>query len=80
MSENAALSTKRQRYGSIMSNKWVALLLCIFTVCAHRFYEGSVKMGFLYLFTLGLFGVGWLYDIIRLLMVPSSDYTTAEVS
>lgn len=30
----------------------------------HRFLSGQVGMGLLYLFTLGLFGIGWIRDII----------------
>lgn len=28
----------------------------------HRFYQGKILTGLLYLMTLGLFGIGWLYD------------------
>lgn len=31
----------------------------------HWFISGRFGMGFLYLFTLGLFGIGWFVDIIR---------------
>lgn len=55
-------------------NKWVSLLLCIFTVCGHKFYEGKVGMGILYLFTAGLFGIGWIIDIITLAMKPNPYY------
>ena len=49
-------------------NKWVALMLCIFFgwLGIHRFYEGKIFTGFLYLFTLGLLGIGWIIDIIRI--------------
>ena len=30
----------------------------------HRFYRRSIGMGFLYMFTYGLFFIGWIYDII----------------
>lgn len=55
-------------------NKWIALLLCIFTVFGHKFYEGKIGMGILYLFTLGLFGIGWIIDIISLISNPNPYY------
>ena len=55
-------------------NKWIALLLCIFTVCGHKFYEEKIGMGILYLFTLGLLGIGWAIDIIVLLFKPTTYY------
>jgi TM2 domain-containing membrane protein YozV len=40
---------------------WVLLtFLGLFGV--HRFYQGKIGTGLLYLFTLGLFGVGVIYD------------------
>lgn len=30
----------------------------------HKFAEGKMGMGFLYLFTCGLFGIGWMIDVI----------------
>ncbi len=57
-------------------NKWVALLLCFFLGCvgAHKFYEGKIGLGILYLFTFGLFGIGWLIDCITLLFKPNPYY------
>jgi RNA polymerase subunit RPABC4/transcription elongation factor Spt4 len=55
-------------------NKWISLLLCLFTVCGHKFYEGKVGMGIIYLFTAGLFGIGWFIDIIILLFKPNPYY------
>lgn len=55
-------------------NKWIALALCIFTLCGHKFYEGKIGMGIVYLFTGGLFGVGWIIDIISLLGKPNPYY------
>lgn len=55
-------------------NKWIALALCIFTICGHKFYEGKIGMGFIYLFTAGLFGIGWVIDIISLLFKPNPYY------
>ena len=57
-------------------NKWVALLLCFFLgfVGGHKFYEGKVGMGILYLFTAGLCGIGVLIDFITLLFKSNPYY------
>lgn len=63
-------------YGGRPKNKWVALLLCIFLgyIGAHKFYEGKTGMGLLYLFTVGLCGIGWIIDIIALIFKPNPYY------
>lgn len=60
-------------YAGRMKNKWTAFLLCLFLgyLGAHKFYEGKIGMGILYLLTFGLMGIGWLVDCIRLLMKPN---------
>ena len=57
-------------------DKWLAFVLCFFfgILGAHKFYEGKVGMGLLYLFTAGLFGIGWLVDCIVLLCRPNPYY------
>lgn len=57
-------------------NKWVAFCLCFFfgIFGAHKFYEGKIGMGILYLFTAGLFGIGCLIDLIALLCKPNPYY------
>ena len=57
-------------------NKWVSFLLCVFLglAGAHKFYEGKIGMGILYLFTVGLFGIGWIIDCIVLLFKPNPYY------
>ena len=43
-------------------------LVCLFLgfFGGHYFAIGKVKRGVLYLFTAGLFGIGWIYDLIRI--------------
>ncbi|MBQ7138712.1 MAG: TM2 domain-containing protein [Clostridia bacterium] len=50
-------------------SRLVALLLCFFLgiIGAHKFYLGRFGLGLVYLFTYGLFGIGWLVDMIVLL-------------
>lgn len=59
-----------------MKNKWVALLLCLFLgyFGAHKFYEGKIVMGIVYIFTFGLFGVGAFIDFIVILTKPQYYY------
>lgn len=49
-------------------SKTVGLLCCIFGgyLGIHYFYVGRLGMGLLYLLTMGLFGIGWIVDIIRI--------------
>ncbi|MBQ8992528.1 MAG: NINE protein [Turicibacter sp.] len=59
-----------------LKNKWVALCLWLFLglIGGHKFYEGKPGMGVLYLFTAGLFGIGWLVDLFSLLFKPTYYY------
>lgn len=59
-----------------MKNKWVAFVLCLLLggFGAHKFYEGKFGMGILYIFTVGLFGIGWFIDLIRILLRPNPYY------
>ena len=52
----------------VWKNKWVSLILCVFfgVFGIHRFYEEKKITGFIYLFTFGLLGLGWFFDIILL--------------
>lgn len=55
-----------------LKDKRVSLILCLLfgIFGAHRFYEGKIFTGLLYLCTCGLFGIGWLVDLIILLSKP----------
>ena len=57
-------------------DKWVSFLLCLFLgyLGAHKFYEGKAGMGLVYIFTVGLFGIGWIIDCISILGKPNPYY------
>ena len=64
-------SSKRAATYNVYSGKSqiVALILCLLfgMLGVHYFYVGKIGMGLLYLFTGGLFGIGWIVDIIRII-------------
>ena len=57
-------------------NKWVAILLLIFLgfVGGHKFYEGKIGMGILYICTFGLCSIGCIVDFFALLVKPNPYY------
>ena len=63
-------------FGVRAKNKWVAFLLCVFFgyLGVHKFYEGKIGRGILYLLTFGLLGIGWFIDCIVLLFKPNPYY------
>ena len=62
--------------GLVPRNKWVAFFLCLFLgfFGAHKFYERKPGMGILYMFTAGLFLIGWIVDLISILSKPTIYY------
>lgn len=58
------------------SNRIGNILLVVFLgpLGVHRFVNGEVGMGILYLCTFGLFGIGWIIDIFR--AVAGEDFTS----
>ena len=56
-------------------SKMTILLVAIFFgwAGAHRFMVGKVMSGLLYLFTAGLGGIGWLYDILKIVTNSFQD-------
>lgn len=54
-------------------SRWVAFALCLVlgVIGVHRFYTGKIGTGILYIFTGGLFGIGWLVDLI---MIASGSF------
>lgn len=77
---NANVNTNMNRntagMGPRPKNKWVALMLCLFLgfFGAHKFYEGRMLMGIVYIFTAGLFLVGVVIDFLALLAKPNPYY------
>lgn len=57
-------------------SKWVAFFLCLLFGYAgiHKFYEGKILGGIIFLCTGGIFGVGWFIDTIALLLKPDPYY------
>lgn len=57
-------------------SKWCAFFLCLFlgVLGVHKFYEGKIIMGILYLCTYGLCGIGCLIDLIIILCKPNPYY------
>lgn len=73
---NTNVNANVNAFGRRLCNKWVALCLCIFLgiLGAHKFYEGKGGMGIVYIFTAGLFGIGWFIDIFSILSKPNPYY------
>lgn len=62
--EESRPQSKKAR--SKLSNATIKFLLCLFLGCfgIHRFVENKFISGFLYMFTAGLFYIGWAFDTI----------------
>lgn len=56
-------------------SKMITLILSIFLgyLGIHRFYVGKIGSGIVWMFTAGLFGIGWIYDIIKILSGTFTD-------
>ena len=54
-----------QNRGANDDELFIAYLIWLFLgiIGGHRFYFGHIGLGLLYLFTGGLFGIGWFVDL-----------------
>lgn len=57
-------------------SKWVCFFLWLFLgmIGGHKFYEGKIGTGIIYILTCGLFGIGWLIDFFKILNKPNPYY------
>ncbi len=63
-------------------SRTIDLILCVLLgfLGVHRFYEGKIGTGVLYLFTAGLFGIGVLVDFIMILTGSAKDKDGAQIT
>ena len=76
--QNTNTNTNTNTNGAYLispKSKIVALLLAIFLGMFgfHRFYAGKIGTGIIWIFTCGLFGIGWICDIITILCGHFTD-------
>lgn len=59
----------------VSKQKWVAFFLCLFFgyFGVHRFYVHKTGTGILWLFTFGFGGIGWLVDLVMILLGAFRD-------
>lgn len=57
-------------------NKWISFFLCLFlgVLGIHKFYEGRILLGIVYLCTGGILGIGVVIDLIILFFKTNPYY------
>lgn len=73
---NGTTTSKEEKTpdGKRMLNKWIVLFLAIFggVFGVHRFYEGKIFTGILFLITFGFLGIGLFIDILLIIVKPTT--------
>lgn len=66
---NSADTYSESMVSTSPKSKWLSLILAILLgwLGIHRFYAGKIFTGILWLLTFGVFGIGWLIDVIIIL-------------
>lgn len=66
-SEANKASQEIEKNVSNKEHEIIQLILCFFLggLGAHKFYNKKIGAGILYLFTYGLFGIGWFVDTVK---------------
>lgn len=75
---NTNMNTNTNNVGGMnypYKNKWVAFFLCLFLgyLGVHRFYVGKIGTGVIWLFSGGLFLIGWIVDLVMILIGSFRD-------
>lgn len=65
----------------LKKNPYIEFFLCFFFgfFGAHKFYLKRNKIGILYLFSIGLFGIGWFIDCILIWIKIFKNYNTNKI-
>ncbi|PKN85613.1 MAG: hypothetical protein CVU46_10610 [Chloroflexi bacterium HGW-Chloroflexi-8] len=63
-------------------SRTIALFLCLLLGIfgGHQFYAGRTVLGFIYLFTGGIFLVGWVIDIIKIITGTFNDKSGKQIT